>query len=155
MSLCDSYKRKSGLILLAIALAIVPVLNAYAIDNPDAPDYLGQFASREKQYIEKINDPKNTDKAYLIAYDDYLLFLDQELNSAYKLLMTKLPEGQREAFKGSQKKWIQFRDAEFGYINGNWTRESFGSSAGISRGAYRSDIVKNRVLQMLHYLKNY
>jgi uncharacterized protein YecT (DUF1311 family) len=155
MNFLNSHSSKSGLIIFAYALLVATLSGAYAIDNPDAPDYISQFASMEMQYIEKINDPKNTDKAYLIAYDDYLLFLDRELNSAYKLLITKLPEAQREAFKGSQKKWIQFRDAEFGYINGNWTRDNFGSSAGMSRGAYRSEIVKDRVLQMLHYLKNY
>jgi uncharacterized protein YecT (DUF1311 family) len=155
MDILKSHVKKAGVVMLAFVCVLSTLAYAYAIDNPDAPDYIGEFASREKQYVDKMNDPKNTDRAYLMAYEEYLRFLDGELNAAYKLLMTKLPEAQRETFKKSQRKWLQFRDAEFEFISDNWTRNNFGSSAGISRGAYRSDVVKSRVLQMLQYARNY
>ena len=146
-------KRTAG--LLAIAIVCVVASLSSAIDNPDAPDYIGKFKSNEKYYQDKINDPRNTSRDYLTAYDDYLLFLDKELNKAYSLLMAKIPEVQREDLKDSQKKWITFRDAEFEFINNNWTRNNFGSSSVISRGAYRSSIVKNRIIQLLQYASNY
>lgn len=127
----------------------------YAIDNPDAPDYIGEFKSREKAFIDKIDNPKNTNQDYLVAYNDYLIFLDKELNAAYNLLIPKLQKNQREELKNSQKKWLKFRDAEFEFIINNWTRDNFGSSAWLSRGDYRTAIVRERVMQLLHYALNY
>lgn len=128
---------------------------AFPIDNPDAPDLIGEFEAREQIFLKKINNPHNGSKDYLIAYDDYLKFLDDELNKAYKLIKLKLPGKRQEELRNSQLNWIKFRDAEFELIKNNWTRQNFGSSSGISRGIYRSAIVKNRVVQLLHYSKNY
>ena len=153
MTLMDLNRKATGLLALAIACVVISL--AYAIDNPDAPDYLGEFKSNDKYFQDKINNPQNTTKEYLAVYDDYLFFLDKELNNAYRLLMAKVPETQREDLKNSQKKWMAFRDAEFEFINNNWTRDNFGSSSVISRGAYRSSIVKNRVIQLLQYASNY
>jgi uncharacterized protein YecT (DUF1311 family) len=151
MKVSNSYKKIAGSVF---AFVYILTTLAYAIDNPDAPDYLGEFKSRERIYLEKINNPKNTNRAYLIAYDNYLIFLDKELNAVYRLLMSKLSEVHQGGLKNSQKKWIVFRDAEFELINNYWTRNNFGSSAVISRGAYRSSIVRNRVIQLLQYASN-
>lgn len=127
----------------------------HAIDNPEAPDYIGEFKSREKVFIDKIDNPKNTNQDYLVAYNDYLIFLDKELNAAYNSLIPKLQKKQQEELKNSQKKWLKFRDAEFEFIINNWTRNNFGSSAWISRGGYRTAIVRERVMHLLYYLLNY
>ena len=147
---------RKGIVFLEV-LTVICILSpiVYAIDNPDAPDYISEFKSREKTYIDKINDPKNTNQEYLAAYNDYLIFLDKELNDAYRLLVPKLQKNQQEELKNSQKKWLKFRDAEFKFIVNNWTRDNFGSSAWISRGDYRTTIVRERVMQFLHYALNY
>ena len=139
-------------ILLVVASLINP---ACAIDNPDAPNYIGDLELREQVYLTAIDKPGNGSRDYLIAYDDYQNFLDKELNQAYNLLKEKLPEARKQELKASQRQWIKYRDAEFELINNNWTRESFGSSSGISRGSYRCKVIKNRVLQLLHYVINY
>lgn len=139
---------------LCITAILVP-LPAIAIDNPDAPDYIGEFNARSKSYIDAINNPNNGNRDYLIAYDNYANFLDAELNHAFKVLENKLGKSQKEELKLAQRQWIKFRDAEFKFINDNWTKENFGSSSGISRGTYRCTIIKDRVMQLLYYLKNY
>lgn len=149
----SNFQKKAGFAALTIIWLLTTLV--YAIDNPDAPDYIGEFKSREKLFIDKINNPENTNQEYLIAYNDYLIFLDKELNAAYRLLMPKLQETQQEKLKNSQRKWLKFRDAEFEFINNNWTRYNFGSSAWMSRGDYRTAIVRERVIQLLHYALNY
>ena len=142
--------------LQSLLLVTISLFNpACALDNPDAPDYIGELEKGEQVFLKAINDPANGTRSYLVAYDDYQNFLDKELNQAYKLLKEKLPEARQQELKVSQRQWIKYRDAEFELINNNWTRENFGSSSGISRGSYRCKIVKNRVLQLLYYTMNY
>lgn len=150
-----SILKKKIFCLAAITVVLLLATLTYAIDNPEVPDYIGEFKSREKVFIDKINNPKNTNQEYLVAYNDYLIFLDKELNTAYSSLIPKLPKDHQEELKNSQKKWLKFRDAEFEFIINNWTRDSFGSSAWISRGGYRTTIVRERVMQLLYYLLNY
>ena len=150
-----SILQKKIVCLAAITVVCLLTTLTYAIDNPGAPDYIDEYKSREKVFIDKINNPKNTNQEYLVAYNDYLIFLDKELNTAYSLLIQKLPKKQQEELKNSQKKWLKFRDAEFEFIINNWTRDNFGSSAWISRGGYRTTIVRERVMQLLYYLLNY
>lgn len=150
-----SVLQKRILCLAAITVVCLLTTLTHAIDNPEAPDYIGEFKSREKVFIDKINNPKNTNQEYLVACNDYLIFLDKELNTAFRSLILKLQKDQQEELKNSQKKWLQFRDAEFEFIINNWTRDNFGSSAWISRGGYRTTIVRERVIQLLNYLLNY
>ncbi len=148
----STYLRVMKLLLLTLSLLINP---AFAIDNPDAPDYIGELKIREQFFLNKINNPNNGTRDYLIAYDDYQIFLDKELNKAYQLIKSKLPAEQQKSLLNSQRNWIKFRDTEFELIKNTWTRQSFGSSSGISRGSYRSTIIRNRVLQLLDYAKSY
>lgn len=141
-----------GLIFLVFSLAMHA---AYALDNPDAPDLVGEFEAREQVLLKAVNNPDNGARANLIAYDDYLAFLDAELNNAYKLVQSKLSKDRQQELKKSQQNWILFRDAEFAWIKNNWTNQDFGSSAGLSRGSYRCSIVRDRVSQLLNYAKNY
>ncbi len=128
---------------------------AYSLDNPDVPDYIAQFTVRAQVYEQAGDESKLTHRGMLIAYNNYQLFLDEELNAAYQLLRSKLSRAQQDTLKKSQQQWFEFRDAEFEFINNNWTRASFGSSFVLSRGGYRTSIIKNRVIQLLHYVKNY
>lgn len=142
---------------LIFCLCLFPTLSAtsFAVDNPDAPDYIGAFKARSEPYIQAINKPDNSTRAYLKAYNSYQRYLDKELNTAYSQLMAKLTEDRKAELKTSQLRWLKYRDAEFDFINHNWTRSSFGSSFAISRGAYRCSIIEQRVMQLFHYLKNY
>ncbi|SQD76521.1 lysozyme inhibitor LprI family protein [Moritella yayanosii] len=151
-------KRKQGTAyrcIIGCFLTIGLVVGAYAIDNPEAPDLIGEFEKREIIYLTDIDNPQNSTRDFLVAYDNYLTFLDEELNKASEILSSKLPEARKSELIAAQKYWINYRDAEFELIKNTWTRKEFGSSAGVSRGDYRTSIVKDRVIQLLHYVKNF
>lgn len=126
-----------------------------AIDNPDAPDLVTAFESRNEKFELLIREQAQNQAEIINAYAQYVDFLDQELNHAYAALIKQLNETNKQSLLRSQRLWIQFRDAEYGFIDNNWTVANFGSSSAISRSAYRATIIKNRVLELLHYLKNY
>ena len=141
--------------ILGCLLLIGFVVGVYAVDNPDAPDLIGEFEKREIIYLTDIGNPQNSTRDFLIAYDNYLIFLDDELIKASEVIKSKLPEARKSELVAAQLHWIKYRDAEFEFIKNTWTRKDFGSSAGISRGDYRTSIVKNRIIQLLHYAKSF
>lgn len=126
-----------------------------AIDNPDSPDFVRQLEQNERPYLKKINSPGNGTRDTLLAYHHYKVFLDTELNRAYKLVMKNLPDEYKKDLKESQRNWLKYRDAEFELINNNWDRKKFGSSFAISRGQYTSNIIRSRVVQLYRYAQNY
>lgn len=127
----------------------------HAIDNPDAPDHVADFEARARQYEVAINERAKTSDEIASAYAGYERFLDKELNSAYSDLLKKLNESSRRGLMNSQRRWLQYRDAEFAFIETNWTPENFGSSYRITRGGSRARVVRSRVVELLGYLKNY
>ena len=138
------------LLLLALYTAVVS-----GIDNPDAPDYLDEFLNQANRYEEKIAQGAYDTQNYVRAYAEYEDFLDKELNRAYQLLKGCLDEDAQAALKKSQRAWLSYRDAEFDFISLNWNKANFGSSSVISRGDYRSGLIKQRVISLFQYLKNY
>ena len=126
-----------------------------AIDNPDSPDYVADFLQRALVFEAAIHQHAKTTQDFLKAYADYEQFLDKELNVAYKLLIAKLGTKQQAEIKQSQRNWVKYRDSEFDFIVENWTTKNFGSSAVLSRGAYRTTVIRDRVTLFLSYLKNY
>jgi uncharacterized protein YecT (DUF1311 family) len=127
----------------------------FAIDNPDTSDYVGEFEKRiaplEKYITQGAKTTLDVDQGYVKLERA----LDQELNAAYKLLISKLDSKEKESMKSSQIQWLKFRDTEFKWIIENWDNKKFGSSAAISRGQYRTTIIRERVMHLLNYLKNY
>jgi uncharacterized protein YecT (DUF1311 family) len=148
------HARQSILATFAVFLALF-ASPCSAIDNPDAPDFLAEFEARAHEF--EINVQKqggNIGDTYR-AYSDYENFLDHELNQAYMALMKHLSSENKKNLVDSQKQWLQFRDTEFLFIDNTWTMQNFGSSYVISRSASRIKIVRDRVITLLHYLKNF
>ena len=140
---------------LIALLSFLISAHSCAIDNPDAKNGIKQFEERSQPYKQAIDNPKNTSRAYLVAYDNYQKFLDDELNRVYSELRSHLSAPRKVELQTSQKNWLVFRDAEFLLINNNWTNENFGSSSNISRGAYRCALIEHRVRELLSYAANY
>ena len=126
-----------------------------AIDNPDAADYVADFQQRAQVFEVAIHQHAKTNQDSLKAYADYEQFLDKELNKTYKLVLAKLSAEQQAKIKVSQRNWLKYRDSESDFIAENWATKNFGSSAVLSRGAYRTTIIRDRVTLLLNYLKNY
>ena len=141
--------------LSIIVIGMCTTFPGYAIDNPDAPDYVAEFEQRAQPFATVIHQQAKTTQETLKAYADYEKFLDKELNDVYKKLIGKLGAEQQTKLKKSQRDWIKYRDTEFDFIASNWTTKNFGSSSVLSRGDYRTSILRNRVEQLLYYWKNY
>lgn len=127
----------------------------YAIDNPDAPDYVGDFLERAGVYAHEIQHTPHTTQGYVRIYARYEDFLNDELNSAYTRLMTVLSDEAKHALSRSQEQWFRYRDQEFEFIALNWTYANFGSASVISRGDYRTRIINDRIVLLLQYLQNF
>ncbi|MDO6764914.1 hypothetical protein [Agarivorans sp. 1_MG-2023] len=69
---------------LSVGLSLC-VVAVQAIDNPDAPDYLGSFESTAKVYETDLANSTSKSVDILEQYNAYHSFLDGELNRAYKL----------------------------------------------------------------------
>lgn len=148
-------KGTTTLLLLALLVFAGFSSMSLAVDNPDAPDYVADFQKRAQVFEDAIHQHPKTTQDTLKAYAEYEKFLDKELNRSYKSVMTKLDADRKEKLQGSQREWIKYRDTEFAFIAANWTNKDFGSSATLSRGAYRTTIMQDRVMILLNYLKNY
>jgi uncharacterized protein YecT (DUF1311 family) len=142
-----------SLLLKVIAFALTIFSSfANAIDNPDAPDLVAEFEAREKPLVDSA-EKTNGYRASLVAYTDYLNFLDKELNTAYKNLQAKLPADKQQQLKQSQVAWLKYRDLEFALIENAWTKADFGSSSSITRGQFKANIVRDRAIQLMHYTR--
>jgi uncharacterized protein YecT (DUF1311 family) len=128
---------------------------SFAIDNPDSPDIVAEFQARCEKFELRVQEQGEYSQDTGLAFSQYEKFLDQELNRAYVGLLQQTSGNPKQDLVRSQRRWLQFRDAEFQFIGSNWNVANFGTSSVVSRGAYRSTIVKERVLALLHYLKNY
>lgn len=134
---------------LAFALALAAT-GAGAIDNPDAPDRIATFEARVQPYEQRLGETDGGSRATQEGVA-YARFLDTELNRAYQFLLTHLDARARAELIASQRIWLRFRDAEFAFIDQQWTAERNGSSAALSVADYRTALVKNRVYQLLQY----
>lgn len=143
-------RRAEAVLAVLVTLAGMP---AWAIDNPDAPNYVTAFEQRARPFEDKISQAAGSG-AVVAAYAGYERFLDAELNHAYAALASKLDKPRKTQLQRSQRAWLGFRDAEAAFITSNWTMQRSGSSSGLSRGAYRSTLIRDRIMGLLNYLKN-
>lgn len=144
--------RRAALVLLWVCAALhAPA--AFSIDNPDAPDYVGEFEARAKPHEQQIFEQAGSTREIARAYGDYEAFLNRELQQAYDALRPCLSPASRQRLLAAQRQWLRYRDAEFVFIDDNWTLDRFGRSYPISRSAARVQVVRGRVVELLRYLK--
>ncbi len=89
----------------------------------------------------------------LQAYDDW----DAELNKVYKAIQnSQLHAKVKEQIRNAQRKWLEYRDAEFKAIDAIYDALSKNMGGGMMWGLLAVDakveIVKNRVLVLSRYL---
>ncbi|MES1941082.1 hypothetical protein T5B8_12613 [Salinisphaera sp. T5B8] len=136
---------------LAMLLLCVAA-SAGAITNPDAPAYVDDFQARMAAYDARLANASTT-RAMNQASTDMAQALDDELNTAYKQLMTRLTPAQQAGLRASQRRWLAFLDAEFEFLNRLFTRESHGTSAALDVGQARNALVRARARTLWSYLE--
>ena len=75
---------------------------------------------------------------------------DQELNQAYRELLSRLDETSKGALRESQRAWIAFRDREFHLLDKLYGSME-GTMYGTMRLADRVDLIKRRTLELQSY----
>ncbi|MDD3352144.1 lysozyme inhibitor LprI family protein [Zoogloea sp.] len=136
---------------LCLALAAGPAL---AIDNPDREDPLPGFAAAVAAHEERIARAPDA-AAALDASVLYARFLDERLNHAYGAVLRGAGPDARNALRRAQRQWLAYRDAEIRFIQSNWSNRAHGSSAALSRAAFRNGLVRERTRTLLEYLRSY
>lgn len=155
-SYSKSMETPSFLVSLILGLLLMGVTCVtQAVDNPDAPDLIAAFETKEKVFIAAAENPKNGYCENLETYTEYLEFLDKELIAVYQSLQAKLPKDRQQQLKQSQLDWIKYCDLEFSFIENTWVKADFGSSSSKTRGQYKTSIVRDRVIQLMHYAKTF
>ena len=127
--------------LIGILLLFV-CAGAFAIDNPEAPNHLGQLEEKEKAYfvnIESADGYRNT----LLAYNDYHEFLLREIDLLTNQLLHK-PQFQEVLTSSIPQQWLIFKDKELELIDDTWTCDFSGSSSPIVRGKYKTKVLRDR-----------
>lgn len=77
---------------------------------------------------------------------------DEELNRVYGQLMKQLPASARKPAREAQRKWIEFRDAEWKSIDA--VHETMqGTMYAPMQAAARKDVVRRRVGELEHQLR--
>jgi len=112
---------------------------------------------REKQHtidvwVDKCMEKAESDQQMVdCAVKNYQMW-DKELNKVYKELFNKLDTKERELLKKSQHKWIEFRDAEFEFIDELYNLP--GLLNVVWRYGWKVEIVRERALRLEKYLND-
>ncbi|NCT17243.1 MAG: DUF1311 domain-containing protein [Flavobacteriia bacterium] len=67
----------------------------------------------EKAFQETRENRINGALSYELLSESMIVDWDNELNRVYRELLNKLSEEKQKQLRNSQRKWIEFRDAEF------------------------------------------
>lgn len=141
-------------VCLLTIISFFSIHGCWALDNPDAPDYLAAIEGKEKPFLEQIENVEGY-RETLIAYNEYHVFLESEINSLNQQLNQKLPNSKKVLLINSQKQWIEFKESEFELIDEVWDRNLSGSSSAMVRGKYKAKILRARVLELIGYMKSF
>lgn len=138
-------------------LVLMSVSPCFAIDNPDAPDYVKDFLAEAKVYEDRIAKCDCDNTEIRNHYKEFNQFLDEKLSHAKRLVafFVKDNEKAKKQFENSQHSWEVYAKNEKDFVNINWTKEQFGTSYLLSRFGYSATIDKQRVITLYSYAKNY
>ncbi|QHS13872.1 MULTISPECIES: hypothetical protein [unclassified Shewanella] len=141
------------IIFLSFQLFIIS--QCFAIDNPDAPDYVNDFIADALIYESKLSQCDCSPIELTAEYEAFNQFLDQRLVHSERLVNHFVEDDGKLLFNESQASWEAYAKKEGEFILANWTKESFGSSYLLSRLDYLTSIKKQRIITLYYYAKNY
>ncbi|MCE3278262.1 MAG: hypothetical protein K0S44_453 [Bacteroidetes bacterium] len=78
---------------------------------------------------------------------------DAEMNKYYRLLLSKLSENTKVKIQISQRKWLEYRDAEF-EAQGNLYSEMEGTMWQVVSANRQLQIVKDRAIELMSYYED-
>jgi hypothetical protein len=133
-------------VLSRYALGLCLLLHGFsasAIDNPDAPDYLGEFRTRAAAYEQAVAEAAGGSASAEVGA--WIAFLESELTQAQEALSALLPADEQGQLQRAQSHWRAHFDADKELIRTIWSRERAGSSAALTAGMERAAALQQRV----------
>ncbi|MFY8135551.1 MAG: hypothetical protein ACOVKS_11155 [Aquimonas sp.] len=118
-------------------------LSARAIDNPDAPDYLGEFRTRAAAHAQAIEQAAGGHASVEIGA--WLALLAGELAQAQKALSAARSAEEQGQLQHAPSHWRAHFHAVNDLIRTIWSRKRAGSSAALSAGMDRAAALQQRV----------
>jgi uncharacterized protein YecT (DUF1311 family) len=80
---------------------------------------------------------------------------DAEMNKYYDMLMDKLDESAKASLRDSQRRWLEFRDAEFKAIDDYYSyiyeQAGGGTMYSMMQAGARMQVVRDRALEIISY----
>lgn len=142
---------------LAAAICCLAVAGVSAEEAEDT-DYTGfeKFSESLDQEAAICLADKFTTEAIVNCASDEFDSWDQELNRVYQILMQRLHEDGSATLSVAQKAWLNYRDAEYRYVDELMSKK-IGALYSIVYVGKRIDITKNRVSELyghIHTLDN-
>lgn len=128
-------------LLLLSLLVCAPTVGA--VDNPDAPDYLGEFRTRAAAYEQAVEQAAGGSASAEIGA--WIAFLESELTQAQEALSAVLPVDEQSQLQRAQSRWRAHFDADKELIRTIWSRERAGSSAPLTAGMERAAALQQRI----------
>lgn len=117
--------------------------SASAIDNPDAPDHIGEFRERAAAYEQAVEQAAGGSASAEIGA--WIAFLESELTQAQEALSAVLPVDEQSQLQRAQSRWRAHFDADKDLIRTIWSRERAGSSAALTAGMERAAALQQRI----------
>lgn len=118
-----------------------------AVDNPDAPDYIGEFRQRSAPYEQAVSEAAGGNASAELS--TWIEFLEVELTQTEAALSAALPDGERRRLQRAQSSWRRQAITDETLARAVWTRERVGSSASLSLGLERVAALQQRVELLL------
>jgi uncharacterized protein YecT (DUF1311 family) len=78
---------------------------------------------------------------------------DAEMNKYYRLLLSKLSENTKVKIQISQRKWLEYRDAEF-EAQGNLYSEMEGTMWQVASANRQLQIIRDRAIELMSYYED-
>lgn len=132
-------------LLLLSLLVCAPTVGA--VDNPDAPDYLGEFRTRAAAYEQAVEQAAGGSASAEIGA--WIAFLESELTRAQEALSAVLPVDEQSQLQRAQSHWRAHFDADKELIGTIWSRERAGSSAALTAGMEHAAALQQRIELLL------
>ena len=147
--------KKSSLLCLLAALSLASPLTMAEDMTEDMAEEMAEEMAEQQHPINKqldaCIDKDSSTAGTIVCYDQAEKRWDNELNTIYKALLSKLNREGKKSLEQSQKQWIKYRDAELKAI-----RDIYGTMDGtmwnVIAVASAVEIVEDRVLTLKGYL---
>jgi hypothetical protein len=133
--------------LLLCLCALGFALSASAVDNPDAPDHIGEFRQRSAPFEQAVSEAAGG--AASAELGDWIEFLETELTQTEDALSAALPDSERSRLQRAQATWREQTIADEALARAVWTHERVGSSASLALGLERAAALQQRVELLL------